>query len=131
MLQPRKRKANNLAQSLGRMAHVKAKTVTWLKTFDKQVARDAPYSIFLQHVPSPSHLYSDPLAAPGDGAATVNPTPLLEWPSPQCCLPVQVSCSFCHAVLQRDEAYQVMYNYMLPRPFVLTCNTCLKNGVHE
>jgi len=131
MLQPRKRKANNLAQSLGRMAHVKGKTVTWLKTFEKQVVRDAPYSVFLQQVPSPTHLYSDPVAPAGIPGVPAIQSPLLEWPSAKCCLPVQVSCSFCHAPIVPEEAYQVMYNYMLPRPFVLTCNTCVKNGAHE
>lgn len=127
MLQPRKRKGNNLAQSLGRMAHVKGKTVTWLKTFDKQVVRDAPYSIFLQHVPSPSYLFSDAVA--GTATSAVISSPTLEWPSVHCCLPVQVTCSFCQAVI--TGGYEVRYNYMLPRPFVLACHTCLKNGVHE
>jgi hypothetical protein len=123
MIQQRKRKGNNLAQSLGRMAHVKGKTVTWLKSFDKQFARDAPYSVFLSAVPSSTHLLTC-FAAPPVGS-TVITSPMLEWPSAHCCLPVHVTCSFCNQVLA-PGAVHVTHNYMLPRPFVLTCHACLK-----
>lgn len=128
MIQQRKRKGNNLAQSLGRMAHVKSKTVTWLKGFDKQIVRDAPFSIFLPSVPSPSHLFCS--ATTSQATPTVS-SPMLEWPSDRCCLPLHVTCSFCSGPTRGDNACEVTYNYMLPRPFVLTCAACLKNHGHE
>lgn len=119
MKQPRK--TSNLAQSLGRIAHVKGKTVAWLKGFDKLSHKDAPVSVSMSTAPSAHTLH--PVAC---AASTITlRTPLHEFATLPCCSPVQFMCSFCTDQV-RDTDYGVSYNPMLPMPFVVTCCNCAK-----
>jgi hypothetical protein len=127
---PRKRKANNLAQSLGRVAHVKSNTISWLRTFDKQSARDDAHSVHMFTVP-PSHTL--PRLFPGDAQAHIS-APLNFCPTPdQPRLPVQVSCAFCKRVLTAAAGHTsgagalVHHNPVLPVPYVVCCELCSKN----
>ena len=121
---PRRRKANNLAQSLGRMAHVKSNAVTWLKSFDKQVQRDVPVAIHMYTSPCVDSL--QPVVTGGTGT-DVLPTPVSFWPLPDSLtlaqLNLQVACSFCASPIA-GEAYTVHHNYMLSSPYVLACTGC-------
>lgn len=117
-----KSKSGNLAQSLGRITHVKSKTITWLKSLDKLSAREGVTCVSAAHLPPVSTL------APLHPAGNVTlRTPVAEFPQSGCCLPVQLHCSFCEAQV-RGVAYEVMYNSLLPLPFVITCEPCSKNG---
>lgn len=119
---PRRRKTNNLAQSLGRMSHVKSNTVTWLKLFDKQVTRDVPVAIHMHTTPT-----RDSLQPVDTGGTRVVATPLCFWPVHNGVtlrqVDVQVCCSFCNGVIV-DNKYSVHHNYMLSNPYVLACDAC-------
>lgn len=119
---PRRRKANNLAQSLGRMAHVKSNTVTWLKSFEKQVMRDVPVAIHMYTTPPADSMR--PVATSG---AVIVSSPLSSWPLHDgvtlAQVNVQVTCSFCSKPIH-GETYTVHYNFLLPSPYVLACAEC-------
>jgi hypothetical protein len=119
----RRRKVNNLTQSLGRMAHVKSKTLAWLKLYEKGRSRDTPSAVSLHAYPSVHAL--QPCAAPlppiADAAAALSiPSPLTAW-APELHPPVPFACSFCAS---RMPHHAVSFNLMLPAPYVLTCEAC-------
>jgi hypothetical protein len=128
----RRRKINNLAQSLGRMAHVKSKTVAWLKMYEKSQSPDSPCTVSLRNVPSiltlrvpprprPSPRPSPPSSglAPATAQLSLH-SPLSAW-SPDVRLPLPVVCSFCATA---TDTATVSYNVMLPCPYVLSCASC-------
>jgi hypothetical protein len=121
------RKTSNLAQSLGRITHVKAKTVTWLKGFDKTCQRDAPVPVSAPSAPSAHTLQCLPFGPRHGGRDVTLHSPLVEYGTPPCCLPLGVTCSFCSTQVCANE-YRVCYNYMLPLPFVIACTHCSKKG---
>jgi hypothetical protein len=119
---PKRRKVNNLAQSLGRMAHVKNKTVALLKTFEKQVSKESACSIHFDATP--------PACVLTVQVTTGVPTPVLASPSTWWAADapnlVNLACSFCASAALPIDA--VFYNPMLACPYVLACSTCtLKN----
>lgn len=118
----RRRKINNLAQSLGRMAHVKAKTVAWLKMYEKSQSPDSPCTVSLRNVPSILTLRVPPPSsglAPPPAQLSLQ-SPLSAW-SPDVRLPLPVVCSFCATA---TDTATVSYNVMLPCPYVLSCASC-------
>lgn len=104
------------------MSHVKSNTVTWLKSFDKQVTRDVPIAIHMHTTPPVNSLH-----AVQSGGAHVVPTPVSFWPlhdGPSLKqVNVQVCCSFCGDTVV-DDRYSVHHNYMLAAPYVLACDGC-------
>lgn len=122
MKQPRK--GSNLAQSLGRIAHVKGKTVAWLKGFDKMCQKDAPVSVSI--ATSPSAYTLRPVTCTASSTSVTLRSPLQEYGGTlSYCLPVYLTCSFCQDQVRGVE-YGVSYNPMLPVPFVVTCCSCAK-----
>lgn len=119
----RRRKINNLAQSLGRMAHVKSKTVTWLKLHEKSsYSADQASTVSSRMVPSvlTLRLPSAPLLSSSTTPPFVLRSPLNAW-APEFVPPLPLSCSFC---AQATDITSVTYNIMLPSPYVLCCASC-------
>lgn len=126
---PRRRKANNLAQSLGRMSHVKSNTVTWLKSFEKQVMRDVPVAIHMYTTPPCDSVLPVGLSSSASSAPVVS-TPVSFWPLQGGNLDVQVRCSFCaHPIV--GGTYSVHHNYMLSSPYVLACTKCCEKTLES
>lgn len=116
-------KATNVSQSLGRLSHVKARTVTWLRAIEKLQAKDAPVSAAMHTVPGSklmhsviAHTTTTKRAKP----ATLVHTPVANWGAPSA--NVEFTCSFC---TQPTSAMHVRYNYMLPLPYTVSCNACV------
>lgn len=118
----RRRKVNNLTQSLGRLAHVKSKTLAWLKLYDKARSRDTPSSVSVHMYPSVLTLHPPPqVLPPVPLSSPLMPTPLSAW-SAEVPPPLTLCCSFCAQPVSRPL---ISYNFMLPSPYVLTCASCL------
>lgn len=115
----RRRKVNNLTQSLGRMAHVKSKTMAWLKLYEKGRSRDTPSAVSLASYPSVLAL--QPCAPPPPLPTSLSiASPLAAW-APELHPPIPFGCSFCGS---RTHPHAVSFNLMLPTPYVLTCAAC-------
>jgi hypothetical protein len=137
------RKVNNLAISLGRMCHLKGKTLQWLKSFDKAGRRQAPMSVSVYATPSSFVARTQPLQDPPRPRRTDSPSrpklvidsPVLAWSSPSvpssCFAGPNVgsicfACSFCDKSMVRGvDPIAVSFNAMLPCPYVLTCVACV------
>jgi hypothetical protein len=144
----KRRKVNNLTVSLGRMAHVKSKTLHWMKTFDKAVQGHAAVSVSFFITPSVKHddndgrvssgreaalFHGDDAPAPATGetsGAVVSP-----WVNPYCDAlpfvtrthPFLFTCSFCDGVTSSQPRHvSLSFNGMLPRPHVFTCALCAR-----
>lgn len=104
------------------MAHVKGKTLAWLKLYDKVRSRDSPSSVSVHTFPSVFTLRPPlpPALAPSERLPIVLPTPTSTWAA-DLPPPLPFACSFCgHATAEPV----VTYNFMLPSPYVLTCASC-------
>ena len=116
---PKRRKVNNLAQSLGRMAHVKNKTVALLKTFEKQVSKESACSIHFDATP-PCSLLTVQGTVHSTNLHLSSPSTWWTMDGPE---HVTFACSFCTSSTLPPKA--VFFNPMLPSPYVLACTGCL------
>ncbi len=123
----RRRRTNNLAQSLGRMMQVKNNTAEWLKGVDRVQGRDGPRSVSLHSIP-PSLFLVPPVVSESITETAWEARPLLHSPLDAWTggtdLPVRYACSFCLQPFAAGVHIDVEYNPMLPSPFVLTCLAC-------
>lgn len=115
-------KPTNVSQSLGRLSHVKTRTVTWLRAIEKLQAKDAPISAAMHTVPGSKLMQSVEGNESGTkrGSNTTLHTPMATWGAPSA--NVQFTCSFC---AHPTSALHVRYNYMLPLPYTVSCNACV------
>ena len=137
---PRKRKTlNNLALSLGRMTHVKTKTLASMKSLHKVCNSDCVVAVSIDkiqlrhHLRHHSHLISTTVPAVARARAPhLNPINSLTLQSPlETWMPllphnVNHTCSFCGETVS-DGLFSVHFNFMLPAPFVICCTSCLGN----
>lgn len=124
-------KATNVSQSLGRLTHVKTRTVTWLRAIEKLQPKDVPVSASMYTVPPSALLergHETQQRAEETGgkrakiARTRLHTPLANWGAPTA--HVEYTCSFCQLPTTLD-AMHVRYNYMLPLPYTVSCDACV------
>lgn len=137
-------KPTNVSQSLGRLTHIKTRTVIWLRTIEKLQPKDAPISAALHDVPASVMLNTGMGYKVGIGHATNHQaeqsdqaasqevgnhpleqptlrTPLAHWGAHT---PIAHTCSFCGLRAHADSMH-VSYNYMLPLPYTVSCAACV------
>lgn len=120
-------KPTNVSQSLGRLTHIKTRTVIWLRTIEKLQAKDAPVSAALHDVPASVMLEKverGKVNGAGRGEQPVLRTPLAHWGAETTMPVVAHTCSFC--TLPADPtSMHVSYNFMLPLPYTVSCAACV------
>lgn len=126
--------SNNLTVSLGRMTYIKAKTLTWMKGFDKLSTYNMAVSGCFHDTPRVHDLQKTSLSKIGVSSSNIGTTNILLASPVQHWIPtttvsthhtplLSFLCSFCNVPMQLNNI-NVDFNAMLPSPYVLTCNSC-------
>lgn len=125
--------SNNLTVSLGRMTHIKAKTLSWMKGFDKLSTYNMAVSGCFHNTPRVHDLQKtrvSPVVVVGGHGSTniLLASPVEHW-TPSTTVSTHHTpslsflCSFCNVPMLMHDI-NVNFNAMLPSPYVLTCNSC-------
>ena len=150
----KKRQSNNLAIALGRMAHVKSKTLACMKAFDKKT-RNVPISVSMHKMPS--YVQLKPLTNISHQLCSLPPSNTSSdnvfLTSPlECWTPSLISKNLCSTSDQHTKTHSICknntvstieighlcsfceqrigghinveFNAMLSSPYVLTCMSC-------
>ena len=127
--------SNNLTVSLGRMTHVKSKTLSWMKGFEKLSTYNTAVSGSLHDTPPVQNIEKTPCAPSCLFTSTTKnntnvllASPVQHWTpatmaSTRHAPSLSFLCSFCNAPMDLHNI-NVNFNAMLPVPYVLTCNSC-------